>query len=168
VEDGVTKTIVAGYDGSEQAERVLVRAAELAQPLEAQLVVVSVGRGPLVAETEPVLESADPALVPTPLGPMTGGPPVPPPVRVPEPREPAEEQLLLERARGILVPRRVEADYVAETGDPAERLLHVADQRQADLIVIGRGEHRFLERVLGRTVDEKLARHADRDLLLVV
>ena len=161
------KTIVAGYDGSEQGERALARAAELAQPVEAKLVVVSVARSPGIAAVEAVLEPADPALAPTPVGPMTMGAPLPPPVRAPEPREPAEEQLLLERARSFLVPRRLEADYVAESGDPAERLLQVADERDADLIVVGRGEHGLLERLLGRAVDEKLARHADRDLLLV-
>jgi nucleotide-binding universal stress UspA family protein len=161
------KTIVAGYDGSEQAERALVRAAELAQPLHAELVVVSVGPPEGLAFSEPVLE-ADPGLAPTPVGPMsTGGLlPAPPPIAR-EPHGPAEEQLLLERARGFLVPRRIDADYVARTGDAADELLQVAEERDAELIVVGRGEHGFLERLLGRAVDEKLARRADRDLLLV-
>lgn len=160
------KTIVAGYDGSEQGERALARAAELARPLEAQLVVVSVGRSPGLTALEPVLEPGDPALAPVPVGPTsTGGPLLAP--RAAAPDEPAEAQLLLERARGFLVPRRIEADYVAETGDPAERLLQVADERDADLIVIGKGEHGLLERLLGRAVDDTLVRRGDRDVLLV-
>jgi nucleotide-binding universal stress UspA family protein len=160
------KTIVAGYDGSEQGERALARAAELAQALDGQLVVVSVGRSSRLAAFEPVLEPTDPALAPTPIGPMpTGGAmPLPSP---PRPEEPAEEQLLLERARGFLVPRRVEADYVAEVGDPAERLLQVAEDRDAELIVVGSRERGLLERLLGHAVDEKLARRAHRDVLLV-
>lgn len=157
-------TIVAGYDGGEEAERALARAAELAQALEAKLVVVSVGRSPRVAAAEPVPELADSSLVPA--GPtMTGGTtPLPP---SPEPEEPAEELLLLERARGFLVPRRVEAEYVARIGDPAAVLMRVADEQEAELIVVGSRDRNLLGRLLGQGVDRKLARRAHRDVLLV-
>lgn len=158
------KTIVAGYDGSEQGERALARAAELAEPLGAKLVVVSVGRS--LGPAEPVLEPTDIALAPMPLGPVPpgGAMPLPSP---PRPEEPDEAQLLLEQARRFLVPRRIEADYVAEIGEPAERLLQVADDRDAELIVVGSRERGLLERLLGHGVDEKLARRAHRDVLLV-
>jgi nucleotide-binding universal stress UspA family protein len=52
-------------------------------------------------------------------------------------------------------------------GDPVERLLEVAHQRDADLIVVGSRERGFLERLLGHGVDEAVARRADRDVLLV-
>ncbi len=42
-----------------------------------------------------------------------------------------------------------------------------ADQRDADLIVVGSRERGFLERLLGRSVDEAVARRAERDVLLV-
>jgi nucleotide-binding universal stress UspA family protein len=61
----------------------------------------------------------------------------------------------------------VEAEYVVELGDPAERLLEVADQRNADLIVVGSCERGFLERLRGRSVDEAVARRSERDVLLV-
>lgn len=165
------KAIVTGYDGTEQAERALARAAELAQALGAKLVVVSVGRSSRLAATAPVLEPADPTLVPAgAAGPlMTGGtmplPTLPTPPR--EPEQPGEEHLLLERARSFLSPRRVEADYVPEIGDPVERLLEVAEERDAELIVVGSRERGLLERLLGHGVDEKLARRAHRDVLLV-
>jgi nucleotide-binding universal stress UspA family protein len=66
-----------------------------------------------------------------------------------------------------LASRNVEAEYVVELGDPAERLLEVAEQRDADLIAVGSREHGFLERLLGRSVDERVARRSERDVLLV-
>jgi nucleotide-binding universal stress UspA family protein len=91
---------------------------------------------------------------------------VPPPTRAAlEPDELAERQL--ERARRALLGRSVDADYVVEFGDPAERLLELAEQRGADLIVVGSREHGFLERLLSRPVDESVARRSERDVLLV-
>jgi nucleotide-binding universal stress UspA family protein len=158
------ETIVAGYDGSEHADQALARAAELARALTAKLVVVSVGRTPRVMAPEPLLAP----IMPTPAAPgalVTMRPePFPTP---PTPDESAETAAVLERARRFLARRDVDADFVSEIGDPAERLLQVADDRDADLIVVGSHERRFLERLLGAGVDEKLARRARCDLLLV-
>ena len=43
----------------------------------------------------------------------------------------------------------------------------MAEQRDADLIVVGSREHGFLDRLLGRSVDESVARRSERDVLLV-
>jgi nucleotide-binding universal stress UspA family protein len=83
----------------------------------------------------------------------------------PEPIELAQHQL--ERARMRLTGVRVEAEYVAEVGDAAERLLALAREREADLIVVGSRERGFLDRLLGRHVDEAVAAHAGCDVLLV-
>jgi nucleotide-binding universal stress UspA family protein len=40
-------------------------------------------------------------------------------------------------------------------------------EREADLIVVGSREHSFLDRLLGRHVDEAVAAHAGCDVLLV-
>jgi nucleotide-binding universal stress UspA family protein len=161
-------TIVVGYDGSEAAERALARAADLAEGLSARLVVASVSPSPRVPVMTPVLEPVDPMLAP-------GGVAGPVPTRgalseleldrAPEPKELA--QRVLEQARRALTRRRVEAEYVAGVGAPAERLLEIADQHDADLIVVGTREHGFVERLLARPVDEALARKAARDVLLV-
>jgi nucleotide-binding universal stress UspA family protein len=66
-----------------------------------------------------------------------------------------------------LASRPLQAEYVVEVGDPVERLLDVADQRDADLIVVGSRERGFLARLLGHGVDEATARRAERDVLLV-
>ena len=149
------KTIVVGYDASDAAERVLDRAAELAEALAARLVVVSVADAPLPA-TAPALEPTGPMPVPGAAAPLAD----------PEPeRELAQRRL--ERARARLASRSLEADYVAEVGSPAERLLVVADERDAELVVVGHGEHGFLERLVMQPVEEAVARRARRDVLIV-
>ena len=161
------KTIVVGYDGSVAAARALGRAAEIAQVFSARLVVVSVsGLATVPAPVSafgPTAELVPPAVA----GPVAPGGtvPLPKPVSAQEPEELARRQL--ERARMSLASRKVETEYLVELGDPAERLLEVADQRDADLIVVGSREHGLLERLLVRTVDEAVAQHADRDVLLV-
>ena len=149
------RTILVGYDASDAAERVLDRAAELAEALSARLVVVSVATAPLPA-TAPVLESGGPMLAP---GGATG------PAEEPAPQELAQRRL--EQARSRLASGPLEVDYVAEVGSPAERLLTVADERDAELIVVGHGEHGFLERLVMQPVEEAVARRAARDVLIV-
>jgi nucleotide-binding universal stress UspA family protein len=158
IESGM-KTIIVGYDASDAAEHVLDRAAELAEALSARLVVVSVATAPLPA-TAPVLEPGGSTFVP-------GGAPLVglEPKSEPDPKELA--QRLLEQARARLASRGLEADYVAEVGSPAERLLVVADERDAELIVVGHGEHGFLERLIMQPVEEAVARRAGRDVLIV-
>jgi nucleotide-binding universal stress UspA family protein len=164
------KTILVGYDGSDAAERALQRAGELAEAFSARVVVVSVsGAGYVPAPVrafEPGVEVVPPAVV----GPVAPGGTVPVPgseraSAPPEPEELARRQL--ERAKMSLVGRKLDSEYVVELGDPAECLLEVADQRDADLIVVGSREHGFLERLLGRSVDESVARRSERDVLLV-
>jgi nucleotide-binding universal stress UspA family protein len=158
------ETIVVGYDGTEQAEHALARAGELAQALATKLVVVSVGRPRRVIAAEPVIAPT----VPTAAAQGALVTPRPGPVPILEgPEEPDEAALLLEDAHRFLAPRGIAADFVSQTGDPVERLLDVADAHHADLLVVGSREHGFLERLLGGGVDERLARQAHCDVLLV-
>ena len=161
-------TIVIGYDGSDAAERALRRAAEIAEAFSARLVVVSVSTSPSAPAPVSVLEPTAEPVLPTAPGPVAPGGTVPVPAPAPAPPDPEElARRQLERARMSLASRKVETEYVVELGDPAERLLDVADQRDADLIVVGSREHGFLERLLGRSVDEAVARRSERDVLLV-
>lgn len=162
------QTIVVGYDGSDEAERALRRAAEVAEAFSARLVVVSVERPPYVPATASVLEPGAELVPPAVAGSVAAGGTVPLPQ--PAPAGPALEELArrqLERARTVLASRKVASEYVVELGDPAEQLLELADERDADLIVVGSRERGFLERLLGRSVDEAVARRSDRDVLLV-
>jgi len=161
------KSIVVGYDGSEAAERALRRAAEISEAFSSQLVVVSVDSASVPA-TAPAFEPAPELVPPAVAGPVAPGGTVPlaeSPRTLPEPEELARRQL--ERARMSLAGRKLEAEYVVELGDPAERLLEVAEQRAADLVVVGSREHGFPERLLGRSVDEAVARRSERVVLLV-
>src|SRR5918994_2471221 len=153
--------IVIGYDGSGCADRALARAAELSHAFGAKLVVVSVGRPtPVAAAPEMMVASGMP--VATGTGALATRA-----ASALATDEPDDATLLLDRARRSLTPRPIEADFVAEHGDPVDRLLDVAEGRNADLIVVGCHQHGFLHRLLGHGVDEELARRAHCDVLLV-
>jgi nucleotide-binding universal stress UspA family protein len=158
--------IVVGYDGSAEAERAMTRAADFAEALSARLVVLSVSE--LREETAVTL--APPATAPAAMAvPMATGETMLPSEFEMERSRRLEElaRRQLEDARRALAGREVEVEYLAEKGEMAERLLDVAERRDADLIIVGTREHGFLERLLHRPVDEAVARRADRDVLLV-
>jgi nucleotide-binding universal stress UspA family protein len=150
------RTIVVGYEASDTAERALDRAAELAEALSARLVVVSVATPPL-PPAAPMLEPVGPMPVPGGTAPLSQP--------EPDPKELARQWLA--QAQSRLASRSVEADYVAEAGSPADELLAVADERDAELIVVGGRDHGLLERVFAQPVEEALARRAERDVLIV-
>jgi nucleotide-binding universal stress UspA family protein len=143
-------TIVAGYDGTRHAERALLRAAELARALGASVVVVS------VAMPEPIPAIGAFGLLPydstTELGPRT-------------------DETLRDRHREhvdeLFAGAGVPVEFVAATGQPADVIVDVADSRGADLIVVGTREPGFLERVLGGSVSQGVARRAHCDVLIV-
>ena len=161
------KTVVVGYDGSDAAARALTRAADIADAFSGRLLVVSVSGLAIVPPPVSAFDPATEGVAPAAVGPVdpAGAVPVTEAAALQEPEELARRQL--ERARKSLAGRTVEAEYLAELGDPAERLLAVADRESADLIVIGTRERGFLDRLLDRPVDEAVARHAGRDVLLV-
>ena len=138
--------IVVGYDGSAEAEHALARAADFAEALSARLVVISVSKSSELPEPAPTLAPAGPAVsagTGMTVVPVLAGDPVPPSEaeieRLPRPAELAHRQL--EDARRALASRKVDAEFVAEEGEMAERLLDLAEHRDADLIVVGSREH---------------------------
>jgi nucleotide-binding universal stress UspA family protein len=163
------KMIVVGYDASEAAERALARAADIAEAFSAHLTLVGVTASAHLPVSVSAFEPATVLVPPAAAGSVAGGT-LPVPEYQPEPPETEPQELArrrLEQARTSLASRGVEADYVVEVGDPVERLLDVADRRDADLIVVGSRERGLLERLLGHPVDQAVARRADRDVLLV-
>jgi len=135
------KTIVVGYDGSEASERALGRAGDLAAAFGSNVILTSVSS---------VMTGAS-----------HGGGSV-------DPTDPPEaHEALLESARKTLADRGVEAETVLAMGDPADAILELAEQRTADLIVVGTREPGFFERVLGHSVSESVQRHAHCDVLIV-
>jgi nucleotide-binding universal stress UspA family protein len=134
------KKIVVGYDESDTAKRALERAAQLAKAFDSELIVASVA---------PVMTS---------IGRSAG--PVDP---TDTPSEHVEE---LHHARAYLDGEGVNADYVAGLGRPAETLAELANERNADLIVVGH-HHTGISRLLGQSVSDSVAHRVHCDVLLV-
>src|SRR5213594_4104204 len=135
------KTIVVGFDDTEPARRALERAADLAEAFGAKLVVTSVA---------PIL-----------VGATRGAGPIDP---VDSPEEHREQ---LQDARELLEARSIEVQYVPAVGEPADAIAELADDLDADLIVVGTRDPGILERLLGQSVSERVAHQAHRDLLIV-
>jgi len=135
------KTIVVGYDESGPAQRALDRAAELAQAFGAKLIVTSVA--PVMVSIGRSVGAIDPTDTPD------------------------EHRAELERAREHLTGRNVEAEFVPAVGEPADTIVMLAEERDADLIVVGTREPNVLERLLGQSVSQSVSRQAHCDVLIV-
>jgi nucleotide-binding universal stress UspA family protein len=135
------KTIVVGYDETEPSKRALERAAELAQAFGSQLIVTSVA---------PVLLGIA----------RTGGP-------IDPTDTPDEHRAELAHAQEFLAGKNLQADLVPAVGEPAETIVEVAKERNADLIVVGTREPNIVQRLLGQSVSEGVAHHAHCDVLIV-
>ncbi len=135
------KTIVIGFDDTEPARRALERAADLAEAFSAKLVVTSVA--PLLVGISRTAGPIDPT------------------------DTPEEHREQLQDARELLEARNIKADYVPGVGDPADTIAELADDRDADLIVVGTRDPGILDRLLGQSVSERVAHHAHRDILIV-
>jgi len=136
------KTIVVGYDDTEPAKRALKRGAELAEALGAKLVVTSVAsvqHGVGLGRTGP-LDPTD------------------------TPEMHSEE---LKSAAAMLQELGVEAEYVRAIGEPAETIVELADQREADMIIIGARDLGVVQRMIGQRVSTVVTRQAHSDVLIV-
>ena len=135
------KTILVGYDDTEESKRALIRAAEIAKTFGSKVHVVSVA--PLLVGTARS------------MGPYDAADP---------PAHHAEE---LDRARLLLEEQGITPELELATGDPADTIVEVADTVGADLIVLGPHERSLIERALGLSVTGAVARKANCDVLIV-
>jgi nucleotide-binding universal stress UspA family protein len=141
-EEGRMKTIVVGYDETEPARRALERAADLAAAFGSKVIVTSVA--PVMAgfgsREMGGIDPADP---------------------------PEEHQKELDHAKEFLSGRGIEGDYRMSVGDPADAIVELADQVQADLIIVGTRHLSLVQSMLGLSVSGAVKRKAHCDVLTV-
>lgn len=136
--------VVVGIDYSETSTLALHAALELAvQRPDAQLYTLAVGEG-LLSRPEEIVEEAQRAF-----------------------REQAQKTLethladelaLLEQS-GVRI-NRMRVGAAVDFGSPSERILALAEELQADLIVIGTHGRKGIQRVMVGSVAENVLRHA--------
>ena len=134
------KTIVLGFDESPEAARALERAAELAQALDARVLVTSVA---------PVLLPAARG-----IGPYDPADP------------PSHYRAVAKNAARTLAERGVTAEAIGGLGRAGDAIVALADEHDAALIIVGMSHHPHIARIFGG-VSEDVAHHAHCDVLLV-
>ena len=132
-------SIVVGYDDTEPAKRALAKAADLARRVRRHVDRHEHRAGAVGRGVGP-LDPVDP---------------------------PSEHREELSHAADYLAGRGVKADYVVGMGEPAAEIAELAEQRGADLIVVGTREPSWLARLLGLSVSGGVARRAHCDVLVV-
>jgi nucleotide-binding universal stress UspA family protein len=144
----VFKSIVVGTDGSETAHEAVRQAVELAGSVGAKV--------ELVSAYEPVPEQ-----------------------RLREERREAPEDLqwainpredvdtTLEAAAQVANKAGVTVNVYARQGDPADAILDVAEEQEADLIVVGNKGMTGAKRFLLGSVPNKVSHHAPCSVLII-
>ena len=137
------ETIVVGTDGSPNAQAAVHRATGIAKDGGARLHLVSAY--PDAAFSEEISSSAKRQ-----------------PVNL---REVAES--VLAREEGAIAAQGVEVMSHARQGEPAHVIVQVAEEQNADLIVVGARGLTGLKRFLLGSVSSKLSHHAPCSLMIV-
>jgi nucleotide-binding universal stress UspA family protein len=73
----------------------------------------------------------------------------------------------LTQAREYLEGQGVKAEYQSAVGNPADTIAQLAQERDADLIVVGTHQPNVLQRLLGQSVSESVSHKAHCDVLVV-
>jgi nucleotide-binding universal stress UspA family protein len=135
------KKILLGYDYTDASRRALERAAQLTKTFESELTVLSVT--PVVAgvgrSTGPIDES-DPI---------------------------SKHSTELADARAYLEAQGITATYQPAVGDIAETIVELAQERGADLIVVGTREPNAIARLFRQSTSDVVAHHAHTDVMIV-
>jgi nucleotide-binding universal stress UspA family protein len=73
----------------------------------------------------------------------------------------------LKHAQTYLEGQGLAADYVPALGRPADTIAQLAEERGADLIVVGTHERNAIARLLGQSVSDSVAHKVHCDVLIV-
>jgi nucleotide-binding universal stress UspA family protein len=135
------KTIVVAYDDTPPSKKALERTATLAEAFGSKVYVVSIASlthsGPKAAQS------------------LTHGSSV------------GEREEDVREGQQFLSERGIDAEAVSASGDPATAIARLAEQRGADLVVIGSRELGPAQRLLGQSVSQAVSRRVHCDLLIV-
>jgi len=144
----VFKSIVVGTDGSETASTAVRQAVDLAKQINARL--------ELVSAYEPVSDQRlreERTEVPDDLQWMVN------------PRE--DVDATLEEAADLAKQAGVDVETFARQGDPADAILDVAEEQNADLIIVGNKGMTGAKRFLLGSVPNKVSHHAPCSVLII-
>ena len=145
---GMFRSIVVGTDGSDTAGKAVGEAIDLAKSVGASVYVVSayepVPQGRLREEARQAPEDLQWMI---------------------NPREDVDATLAdaAERVRGA----GLDVETFAREGDPADAILDVAEERDADLIVVGNKGMTGARRFLLGSVPNKVSHHAPCSVLII-
>jgi nucleotide-binding universal stress UspA family protein len=141
-------SIVVGTDGSDTAKEAVRQATELAKALGARMHLVSayepVGEGRLREERQQVPDDLQWMV---------------------NPRE--DVNATLKEAAGEIEAAGVEVETYAREGDPADAILDVAEEKGADLIVVGNKGMTGAKRFLLGSVPNKVSHHAPCSVMII-
>ena len=142
------KSIVVGTDGSDTAKEAVRQATDLAKATGASIDLVSayepVSNQRLREEKREVPEDIQWAI---------------------NPRE--DVDATLDEAAEQIREAGVEVDTFARQGDPADAILDVAEERGADLIIVGNKGMTGAKRFLLGSVPNKISHHAPSSVLII-
>jgi nucleotide-binding universal stress UspA family protein len=135
------KTILLAYDDTEPSRRALDRAATLAEAFGSRVLVTSIAS---------LVHSSPRSVTQIDRGGGVG-------TQTDEVRQ----------AQTMLEERGIAAESVTAVGDPASAIAQLAEDRHADLVVIGTRGVGPVQRLLGQSVSQAVSRRVSCDLLIV-
>jgi nucleotide-binding universal stress UspA family protein len=135
------KTILVAYDDTEPSRRALERAASLAEAFGSRVLVTSIA---------PLLHSSPRSVTQIDRG-----------------EGPGTRDDDVRQAQAVLEERGITAESVTALGDPASSIAALAEERNADLVVIGTRGLGAIQRLLGQSVSQAVSHRVQCDLLIV-
>jgi nucleotide-binding universal stress UspA family protein len=153
----MARSIVVGTDGSKPADAAVRRATDLASLEGARLHLVTAYHAPQIVQQSTVWTNE-------PKGMLDTGRPGPRPETV-DLREVAES--VLNRAARVASSKGVDVETHAREGQPADVIIEIANQKQADLIVVGSRGLTGIQRYLMGSVSSKVSEHAPCSVMIV-